>query len=92
MHRTRRTTAKALLTCATMALFWPISNAAIAQPADKTLRVGILSSGILDNRDALDKAFVQSLRDQGYVEGKNLTIERRSAQASFSTTLTSLRA
>ncbi len=77
MHRTRRTTAKALLTYATMAAIWPIPSVAIAQPADKTLHVGILSSGVLENRSPLDQAFVQGLRDQGYVEGKNLIIERR---------------
>lgn len=51
--------------------------AARAQSDGKTLRVGILSSGTLENRNALDQALVQGLRDQGYVEGRNLVIERR---------------
>jgi putative ABC transport system substrate-binding protein len=50
---------------------------AAAQSSGGTLRVGILSSGILENRDPLDRALVQGLRDQGYIEGKNLIIERR---------------
>jgi putative ABC transport system substrate-binding protein len=39
--------------------------------------IGILSSGVLENRSPLDAALVQGLRDQGYVEGENLFIERR---------------
>jgi len=48
-----------------------------AQSTEGMLRVGILSSGFVENRDPLDKALVQGLREQGYVEGKNLIIERR---------------
>src|SRR5206468_6993177 len=44
---------------------------------EKTLHVGILSSGVRDNRESLDQAFVEALRGQGYVEGKNLVVERR---------------
>jgi len=51
--------------------------AARAQSDSRTLRVGILSSGTLEDRNALDQALVQGLRDQGYVEGRNLVIERR---------------
>ena len=77
MHRIRRVTVSALLTLAILPLLWAIPPAAFAQSAEKTLHVGILSSGILENRSSLDQALVQGLRDQGYVEGKNLTIERR---------------
>src|SRR2546429_5404402 len=77
MRWARCIVAKALLTFATITLIWSILPAAVAQTADKALHVGILSSGILENRSPLDQAFVQGLRDQGYVEGKNLTIERR---------------
>src|SRR5712692_1252688 len=65
-----------IFTFALVPLIWAVSPAALAQ-ADKTLHVGILSSGILENRDSLDQALVQGLRDQGYVEGRNLIIERR---------------
>src|SRR6185503_15120399 len=45
--------------------------------ADRTVRVGILSSGSLELRGGLEQALLQGLRDQGYVEGRNLVIERR---------------
>ena len=77
MHRTQRATANAWLAFAGVLLFSALPPAALAQPADKTLHVGILSSGVLENRSPLDQAFVQGLRDQGYLEGKNLIIERR---------------
>jgi putative tryptophan/tyrosine transport system substrate-binding protein len=54
-----------------------LSLAVFAQLAEKTMHVGILSSGTLENRSRLDEALVQGLREQGYVEGKNLIIERR---------------
>jgi putative ABC transport system substrate-binding protein len=50
---------------------------ALAQATDKSLRIGILSSGVLENRSPLDAALVDGLREQGYVEGRNLFIERR---------------
>src|SRR5262245_4080640 len=53
----------------------PIVSAVLA--ADKAIHVGILSSGDLENRSDLEKALIQGLREQGYVEGKNLVIERR---------------
>jgi putative ABC transport system substrate-binding protein len=77
MHRTRRATANAWLAFAVVPLLSALPPTALAQPADKTLHVGILSSGVLENRSPLDQAFVQGLRDQGYLEGKNLIIERR---------------
>jgi putative tryptophan/tyrosine transport system substrate-binding protein len=54
-----------------------MSPVTFAQTAEKTLHVGILSSGVLENRVALDQAFVEALREQGYVEGRNLVVERR---------------
>jgi putative tryptophan/tyrosine transport system substrate-binding protein len=45
--------------------------------ADKVLRVGILSSGGLETRQGLDDALIEGLRDQGFIEGKNLIVERR---------------
>src|SRR6476661_5465836 len=77
MHRTRCAMVKAWLTVAVAPLLWALTPVALAQTADRTLHVAILSSGILENRDSLDQALVAGLRDQGYVEGKNLTIERR---------------
>jgi putative ABC transport system substrate-binding protein len=72
MHRT-------LLTVTSVAAIAAFAFAAFAQaPApDRTLRIAILSSGELENRSPLDAAFVEGLRQQGYVEGKNLVIDRR---------------
>src|SRR5262245_57341867 len=59
----------------TSLLALPVST--FGQTSDKVLRVGILSSGTRDVRASLDDALVQGLREHGYVEGKNLFIERR---------------
>jgi putative ABC transport system substrate-binding protein len=51
-----------------------------AQPSrDRTARIGILVGGSFAQRGHLDLALLEGLRDQGYVEGKNLVIERRYA-------------
>jgi putative ABC transport system substrate-binding protein len=45
-----------------------------AQPAEKVWRIGVLATvRILP----LEEAFLQSLRERGYVEGRNLVVERR---------------
>jgi putative ABC transport system substrate-binding protein len=48
-----------------------------AQPAGKVYRIGFLAFSPPD--PSLDGAFRQGLRDLGYVEGRNLVIEYRSA-------------
>jgi putative ABC transport system substrate-binding protein len=50
---------------------------AVAQPAPKPLHVGILSSGSREVRGDNEAALLERLRELGYVEGRNLTIERR---------------
>ena len=52
-----------------------------AQAPQKPLRIGILTSGTTEMRGHLEEALVRSLGEQGYVEGRNLTIERRYAGA-----------
>ena len=50
---------------------------ATAQPAGKVYRIGFISAGALStNRHFLD-AFRQGLREVGYVEGQNITVEDR---------------
>lgn len=48
-----------------------------AQDAPRILRIGLLSSGEREIRQSLDDAMVRGLRERGYVEGRNLVIERR---------------
>jgi putative ABC transport system substrate-binding protein len=56
------------------------SFTAEAQPSrDKAVRIGILVTGSRAQRVHLEQALLEGLRDQGYVEGENLVIERRYA-------------
>ena len=77
MNRRQVLASARLVMLAVAVLAYAVPAALLAQSGDKTLHIGILSSGILDNRGPLDQALVQGLRDQGYVEGRNLVIERR---------------
>jgi putative ABC transport system substrate-binding protein len=56
-----------------------LTCAAEAQPTKSAPRIGWLAVGSAPT-PALDDAFRQSLRDLGYVEGKNIVIEYRSAK------------
>ena len=49
------------------------------QSKGKTARIGILVGGSIAQRGHLEQALLDGLRDQGFVEGKNLVIERRYA-------------
>ena len=49
------------------------------QSRDKTARIGILVGGGMAQRGHLEQALLDGLRDQGYVEGRNLVVERRYA-------------
>jgi putative ABC transport system substrate-binding protein len=54
---------------------------ASAQAPARILHIGVLSSGDLGNRSSLDEALLSGLRERGYVEGRNLVIERRYSSA-----------
>jgi putative ABC transport system substrate-binding protein len=56
--------------------------AAGAQPAGKVPRVGFLANGSAATSPPVD-SFRQGLRDLGYVEGQNLTLEIRWAEGHF---------
>jgi putative ABC transport system substrate-binding protein len=53
--------------------------AAQAQPAAKTPRIGLLDSGSRAGRAPLWEAFRQGMHELGYVEGRTVTYEARSA-------------
>jgi putative ABC transport system substrate-binding protein len=53
------------------------ASSAFSQQSSKLLRVGVLASGFEPFYAAQNRGLVAGLRDHGYVEGKNLIIERR---------------
>jgi putative ABC transport system substrate-binding protein len=59
------------------ALLFALCVSAEAQQAGKLYRVGTLSSGAPSGRAEIWQAFRQGLRERGYVEGKNITLEQR---------------
>lgn len=64
------------LSVAAMLLLMGLS-AAQAAPPEKTIRVGILLSGSVQQWAHLENAIVAGLSDHGYIEGKNLIVVRR---------------
>jgi len=63
---------------------------AVARPAQKVYRVGLVSAAtpLADTVGPLPlnlsaRAFIQGLRELGYVEGQNLVLDRRSAEGRF---------
>jgi putative ABC transport system substrate-binding protein len=55
------------------------SPAAFSQQAARTFKLGILFAGTLASSENYFRAFFESLASLGYVEGKNLLVERRFA-------------
>jgi putative ABC transport system substrate-binding protein len=56
---------------------------AAAQPAGKVYRMGVLSAASSSRVDPRHEAFLQGLRELGYVEGKNILMEYRYAEGQF---------
>jgi putative tryptophan/tyrosine transport system substrate-binding protein len=57
--------------------------AAEGQQAAKVARIGYLSPNLAASPRLLQQAFLQGLRDLGYVEGRNVMIEYRYAEGKF---------
>jgi len=57
-------------------------SASAQQPA-KISRIGIVTAQPLSGIASRQQAFLQGLRELGYVEGKNIVIENRSAEGKF---------
>jgi putative tryptophan/tyrosine transport system substrate-binding protein len=54
-----------------------VSNPGIAQEPPRPIRVGLFVSGFASEYAGHDRGLIAGLRDRGYIEGKNLTVERR---------------
>src|SRR4249920_3257255 len=65
---------------AVIALVISLTGTARAQVAGKSPRIGVISSW---PSDPLVEAFRQGLREQGYVDGRNITLEYRWSEGRF---------
>ena len=67
------------------ALVLGVSLAAITPGAlaDEVKRMGILFAGAAEQRSTLEEVLIATLREQGYVEGRNLQITRRYAAGDY---------
>ena len=70
---------KRIAAIAAGALLLTTPPAGLAQSPEKAVHIGILVGGSQAQRGHLEQALLQGLREQGYVEGKNLILERRYA-------------
>jgi putative ABC transport system substrate-binding protein len=75
------TVSKSLRCFAICAVVLAFSISAEAQQVKKVPRIGFLGSGSSSSMSSRIEAFRQGLGDLGYVEGKNITIEYRYAEA-----------
>ena len=53
----------------------------VAQESGQPKRIGYVVYGASEQRGHLEQAFIDGMRDQGYVEGKNLVVERIYAES-----------
>jgi putative ABC transport system substrate-binding protein len=70
---------KRIAAIAAGALLLTAPPAGFAQSPEKKAHIGILVGGSLAQRGHLEHALLQGMLEQGYVEGKNLVLERRYA-------------
>src|SRR5205823_11070791 len=62
------------------ALLFALCSSAEAQQSAKVPRIGFLSTASLSSLSPRLEAFRQGLRELGYIEGRNIAIEYRSAE------------
>ena len=74
---------KLLVTLGTGALAFVAQRASFAQQRGKVWRVGFLSLSSASESAQNMAAFLNALREFGYIEGKNLAVEWRFAEGSF---------
>lgn len=74
----RRSVLRALLGSAMAAYAAP--RAAGAQPAKTVPRIGLLTADPISARPQTFEAFRQGLRDHGYIEGRSIALDVRSAE------------
>jgi putative ABC transport system substrate-binding protein len=72
---------RAFIATATAILVAPL-NAGAQQPAPRVSRVGYLAASVGSEASHLIEAFRQGLLELGYVEGRNIALEFRSAEGS----------
>jgi len=72
MNRRKAIVALCALVVASVSDVW-------AQNATRVVRIGYLAGSLGDGPSVEAQAFVQGLRELGYVEGRNLVIEYRDA-------------
>ena len=72
-------TMKHIAAIAAGALLLTAPPASLGQSPEKKIHIGILVGGSSAQRGHLEQSLLQGLREQGYVEGKNLVLERRYA-------------
>jgi putative tryptophan/tyrosine transport system substrate-binding protein len=77
---------KTIFSVALAALLFALSFPAQAQQPTKIPRIGYLSGGLLANLVSRIEAFRQGLRELGYIDGKNIAIEWRSAEGNLERT------
>jgi len=83
-QRARDSTNKVkLILCAVCFVLLPPCSSLEAQQGKKVMRIGVLSSGVPNSSRVNRKEFWQSMRDLGYIDGENITVEYRYAEGNF---------
>ena len=80
--KTGRAAIRGVLLAMVFAALASIYRGADAQPRDRVWKVGFLFAGTIAQRPQV-QGFDQGLREQGFIEGRNLAVLRREAQGRF---------